>query len=219
MKKIILIIFMAMISSFSYYGAVNEKGEKVVDFTNSSQQENIVTNKTMEETQENVVEQVENTIAQAEIIKDEETEIQETPKEQTTPVVEKSNKSDNTSKNKGNKPTQATQPKQDSQVKEQKDTKVNNSNTIEKKEETNTNTNQSKNTNNTNNAPKCTHSNSNWYNSKAEAEAIYNAEIKKWGDKWTNYEIDNDTYYKNCPSGYEVFSCPYCNKWTINLYH
>ena len=29
MKKIILIIFMAMISSFSYYGAVNEKGEKV----------------------------------------------------------------------------------------------------------------------------------------------------------------------------------------------
>ena len=39
------------------------------------------------------------------------------------------------------------------------------------------------------------------------------------GDKWTNYEIDNETYYKNCPSGYEVFSCPYCNKWTINLYH
>ena len=42
MKKIILILFMAMISSFSYYGAVNEKGEKVVDFTNSSQQENII---------------------------------------------------------------------------------------------------------------------------------------------------------------------------------
>lgn len=219
MKKIILIIFMAMISSFSYYGAVNEKGEKVVDFTNSSQQENIVTNQTIEETQENIVEQVENTIAQAEIIKDEETKIQETPKEPTTPVVEKANKSNNTNKNKETKQTQVTQQKQDSQVKEQKDTKVNKSNTIEKKEETKTNTNQNKNTNNTNNAPKCTHSNSNWYNSKAEAEAIYNAEIKKWGDKWTNYEIDNETYYKNCPSGYEVFSCPYCNKWTINLYH
>lgn len=217
MKKIILIIFMAMISSFSYYGAVNEKGEKVVDFTNSSQQENIVTNQTIEETQENVVEQVENTIAQAETIKDEETKIQEIPKDQTTPVVEKSNKSNNTNKNKETKQAQVTQPKQDSQVKEQKETKVNKSNTTEKKEETKTNTNQ--NTNNTNNAPKCTHSNSNWYNSKAEAEAIYNAEIKKWGDKWTNYEIDNETYYKNCPSGYEVFSCPYCNKWTINLYH
>ena len=219
MKKIILIIFMAMISSFSYYGAVNEKGEKVVDFTNSSQQENIVTNQTIEETQENIVEQVENTIAQAEIIKYEENKIQETPKDPTTPVVEKSNKSNNTNKNKETKQTQVTQQKQDSQVKEQKDTKVNKSNTIEKKEETKTNTNQNKNTNNTNNAPKCTHSNSNWYNSKTEAEAIYNAEIKKWGDKWTNYEIDNDTYYKNCPSGYEVFSCPYCNKWTINLYH
>ena len=219
MKKIILIIFMAMISSFSYYGAVNEKGEKVVDFTNSSQQENIVTNQTIEETQEKIVEQVENTIAQAEIIKDEENKIQETPKEPTTPVVEKSNKSNNTNKNKETKQTQVTQQKQDSQVKEQKDTKVNKSNTIEKKEETKTNTNQNKNTNNTNNAPKCTHSNSNWYNSKTEAEAIYNAEIKKWGDKWTNYEIDNETYYKNCPSGYEVFSCPYCNKWTINLYH
>ena len=209
MKKIILIIFMAIISSFSYYGAVNEKGEKVVDLTTSSQEENIVISETAQEIQENIVEQVENTVAQAETIQDE-----ETTKEPTTPVVEKTNKSDNTNKNKETKEAKVTQPKQDSQVKE---TKVNNSNTTEKKEETNTNTN--KNTNNTNNAPKCTHSNSNWYNSKAEAEAIYNAEIKKWGDKWTNYEIDNETYYKNCPSGYEVFSCPYCNKWTINLFH
>ncbi len=219
MKKIILILFMAMISSFSYYGAVNEKGEKVVDFTNSSQQENIIASETAEETQENIVEQVENTVAQAETRQDEEIKVQETTKEPTTPVVEKANKSDNTNKNTQTKPTQATQPKQDSQVKVQEDTKVNNSNTTEKKEETNTNTNQNKNTNNTNNAPKCSHSSNGWYNSKAEAEAIYNAEIKKWGDKWTNYEIDNDTYYKNCPSGYEVFSCPYCNKWTINLYH
>lgn len=217
MKKIIIIIFMAIISSCSYYGAVNEKGEKVVDFTTSSQEENIVVNEIAQVTQEDIVEQVENTVTQTETIQDEETKVQETTKEQTTPVVEKTNKSDNTNKNKKTKKTQITQPKQDSQVKEQKDTKVNNSNTTEKKEETNTNTN--KNTNNTNNAPKCTHSNSNWYNSKAEAEAIYNAEVKKWGDKWTNYEIDNDTYYKNCPSGYEVFSCPYCNKWTINLFH
>ena len=55
MRKIIVIIIVAMISSFSYYGAVNEKGEKVVDFTNSSQQENIVTNQTIKETQENIL--------------------------------------------------------------------------------------------------------------------------------------------------------------------
>lgn len=216
MKKIILIIFMAMISSFSYYGVVNEKGEKVVDFTTSSQEENIVVSETTQETQKNITDQVENTVAQTEKIQKEKTKVQETTKEQISTVVEKTNKSDNTNKNKEIKQAEVTQPKQDSQVKE---TEVNNSNTTEKKKETNTNINQNKNTNNTNNVPKCMHSNSNWYNSKAEAEAIYNAEIKKWGDKWTNYEIDSETYYKNCPSGYEVFSCPYCNKWTINLYY
>ncbi len=212
MKKIILIIFMAMISTFSYYGTVNEKGEKVVNFETTPQKENIITNEIAEETQENVTNEIENTIAQVEEIQQEETKQQNTTKENpTTPVAESNN---NTKKNK----TQPTQTKQDTQVNEQQETKANNSNAIEKNEETNTNTNTNQNTNITNNAPKCTHSSNGWYNSKAEAEAIYNAEIKKWGDKWTNYEIDNDTYYKNCPSGYEVFSCPYCNKWTINLF-
>ncbi len=212
MKKIILIIFMAMISSFSYYGAVNEKGEKVVSFETTPQEENIIINEIAEETQENATNEIENTITQVEEIQQEETKQQNTTKENpTTPVAESNG---NTKKNK----TQPTQTKQDTQVNEQQETKANNSNAIEKNEETNTNTNTNQNTNITNNAPKCTHSSNGWYNSKAEAEAIYNAEIKKWGDKWTNYEIDNDTYYKNCPSGYEVFSCPYCNKWTINLF-
>lgn len=212
MKKFILIIFMAMISTFSYYGTVNEKGEKVVNFETTPQKENIITNEIAEETQENVTNEIENTIAQVEEIQQEETKQQNTTKENpTTPVAESNN---NTKKNK----TQPTQTKQDTQVNEQQETKVNNSNTTKKNEEINTNTNTNQNTNITNNAPKCTHSSNGWYNSKAEAEAIYNAEIKKWGDKWTNYEIDNDTYYKNCPSGYEVFSCPYCNKWTINLF-
>lgn len=75
--------------------------------------------------------------------------------------------------------------------------------------------------------PKCTETshgigvgNSNkWFSTKAEAIAHYDNLIAIWGKKWENFEIDNDTYYKNCPSGYEVFSCPYCNKWTINLYY
>lgn len=67
--------------------------------------------------------------------------------------------------------------------------------------------------------PICTHSSENYYNSKAEAEAIYKAEIKHWGDKWVNNEIDDETYYKNCPDGYEVWTCPYCEKWTISFYY
>ena len=58
-----------------------------------------------------------------------------------------------------------------------------------------------------------------WFNSKQEAIAYYDNIIKTWGNKWTNYEIDSETYYKNCPDGYEVFSCPYCGKWTINLFY
>lgn len=201
MRKLIVIIIL-LISSFSYYGVVDENGEKVTVFENVTEKQDIAEqvqeeNVLVNETKENILEQIENTIVQTETIQNEETPVKEMEKEPIASIEEKQNKSD--SKN--------------------KETKVNNSNTTEKSEEIKTNTNQNKNTNNTNNAPKCTHSNNNWYNSKAEAEAIYNAEIKKWGDKWTNYEIDNDTYYKNCSSGYEVFSCPYCNKWTINLYH
>lgn len=217
MKKVILIILMAIISSFSYYGAVNEKGEKVVEFANSSQQENSVENEIEEKTQENIIERVGNTVAQAETIQDEETKVQETTKELTIPIAKKANKSEITNKNK--KAKQEIKQKQDLKVKEQKDTKVINGNTTEKKEEINTNANQNKNTNKTNNAPKCTHSNGNWYNSKVEAEAVYNAEIKKWGDKWTSNEINIEEYSKKCPDGYEVWSCSYCNKWTIEMYY
>lgn len=54
MRKIIVVIIVAMISSFSYYGAVNEKGEKVVDLTTNIQEENVVENESVEETQGNI---------------------------------------------------------------------------------------------------------------------------------------------------------------------
>ena len=58
-----------------------------------------------------------------------------------------------------------------------------------------------------------------WFNSESEAINYYKSIIKKWGDKWENFEIDDDTYNKNCPYGYEDWSCPYCDKWTINFYY
>lgn len=58
-----------------------------------------------------------------------------------------------------------------------------------------------------------------WFDTEQQAIALYEAEIKKWGDKWTNDEIDDNTYYKNCPYGYEDWTCPLCRKWTINLYY
>ena len=58
-----------------------------------------------------------------------------------------------------------------------------------------------------------------WFNSKDEAIRTYKAEINKWGDKWTKDEITNEEYYANCPYGYEVWTCPYCNMWTLNYYY
>ena len=58
-----------------------------------------------------------------------------------------------------------------------------------------------------------------WFNSKQEAISYYDGIQKTWGDKWENFEIDSATYDKNCPYGYEVWTCPFCGKWTINFYY
>lgn len=58
-----------------------------------------------------------------------------------------------------------------------------------------------------------------WFNTKEEADSFYNAEIEKWGKQWENGEIEKDEYLKNCPSGYEVWTCPQCQKWTLNFHY
>ena len=62
-----------------------------------------------------------------------------------------------------------------------------------------------------------------WFSSKDEAIAYYKSQVKYWGDWWEGTSADDTeadaTYKKNCPSGYEVWSCMYCSKWTINFYY
>lgn len=60
-----------------------------------------------------------------------------------------------------------------------------------------------------------------WFNTKDEAVATYRAEIKEWEDKWNAKvnPISDDDYYSNCPCGYEVWTCMYCGKWTLNYYY
>lgn len=209
MKKIIIIFMMFIISSCSYYGKVNEKGERVTVFENENTvQENTERDEVIEKIQENTIDEVVSVVEKDESITKDENKVNIANQKE-------EQKDKNTNKNSG---IQETKEKQDKIKNDEKNSKTQtniNSNNNEK-ETIDTNMDQEK---NTNNVQKCTHSNDNWYASKAEAEAIYNAKIKEWGDKWTNYEIDNETYYKNCPSGYEVFSCPYCNKWTINLFY
>ena len=42
-----------------------------------------------------------------------------------------------------------------------------------------------------------------WFNSESDAIKYYKSIIKTWGDKWEKFEIDDETYNKNCPYGYE----------------
>lgn len=58
-----------------------------------------------------------------------------------------------------------------------------------------------------------------WFSSKNDAIAYYNSQVSYWGNLWETKKIDDATYYSKCPSGYEVWSCMYCSKWTINFYY
>ncbi len=55
-----------------------------------------------------------------------------------------------------------------------------------------------------------------WYNSRSELKADYMRVSDYWLAKLDNEEIDWDTYMKNCPQGYECWSCADCSKWTGN---
>ena len=56
-----------------------------------------------------------------------------------------------------------------------------------------------------------------WVASKNEFKTYYENYCEKWNSKWVNDEISNEEYYKNCPYGYECWSCSYCGKWTGNF--
>lgn len=58
-----------------------------------------------------------------------------------------------------------------------------------------------------------------WFNSRAEVNDYYNSVVNNWNTKAQNGEITMEEYYKNCPMGYECWSCAECGKWTGNLYY
>lgn len=58
-----------------------------------------------------------------------------------------------------------------------------------------------------------------WFSNKNEAITYYDNLISYWGNLWESNKIDDATYDKNCPVGYEVWSCMFCSKWTINFYY
>ena len=58
-----------------------------------------------------------------------------------------------------------------------------------------------------------------WFPDKSSAISYYESIINKLDKEVNSGEISYEEYIKQCPYGYEVWSCMYCNKWTINFYY
>lgn len=163
----------------------------------------------------------ENTIIEEKNLEDNiQVEENETPIQQTTQVK-------SSSKNTSKADTSKTETKSETvkATKEVKETKEETptkaevpSTTSEQKQETKVEEKPTRCTNNSNHGMNVGNSGK-WFNSKQEAVNYYDSLIKTWGDKWENFEIDSETYDKNCPYGYEVWTCQFCGKWTINFYY
>lgn len=179
-----------------------------------------VENDNDEENTENIIAEEEQSIDESdkeleEQIVEEETAIQP----QTTQQVKSSSKTTNKVETKKAE-TKSEVVKETSTTKEETPTKVDipSTTTAEPKQETKVVETPTRCTNNNNHGMNIGNSGK-WFNSKQEAVNYYDSLIKTWGDKWENFEIDSDTYDKNCPYGYEVWTCPFCGKWTINFYY
>jgi len=56
-----------------------------------------------------------------------------------------------------------------------------------------------------------------WFSSKSDVRTFVNAEMSKWNNLFESGAIGEDEYFRNCPSGYECWSCSNCGRWTGNF--
>lgn len=213
MKKV-LILIMLLISSFSYYGTLDENGNKITNMQELIQVEELE-NEPKEELESVSIEENKNeNTTESETINAAE-EIKETPKKEVETakeikkVEEKQEEKVNVQQTEIKVPEKKVEEKLQPEIKqEEKKQEQQVEKTLEQTEEKVVEE-----------KKKCTHTDIDYYNTKAEAIAIYDKLINEWSDKWISNQIDDETYYTNCPDGYEIISCPYCKKWTINLYY
>lgn len=71
-------------------------------------------------------------------------------------------------------------------------------------------------TNNGNHSIKCGNIGM-WFGSRREVDTYFSSVCNTWGTKYKNEKITWEEYTKNCPQGYECWSCSYCGKWTGNF--
>lgn len=56
-----------------------------------------------------------------------------------------------------------------------------------------------------------------WFNSRNELNSYYLSIGKEWNNKYSDGKITFEELTKNCPEGYECWSCSNCGKWSGNF--
>ena len=56
-----------------------------------------------------------------------------------------------------------------------------------------------------------------WFNTRSELVSYYQSILNEWNNKINSGSITWEEYTKNCPQGYEAYSCSHCGKWTGNF--
>lgn len=223
MKGLIVIIIL-LISSFSYFGVVHNSSKSEVEGLNvqSITQKNEIVN---EASNQNIIENIVLTKQENKSNDKEDKSVERNEKE--TKVESKTN-SKNTTEKKEITQTES-KPKTEDKKTVTKPTTEKNNNETKNKQETNKKEESNYTETKVEIAPKVecvgnkhmieSGNTGKWFNTKEEADSYYDAEIEKWGKQWENGEIETEEYLKNCPSGYEVWTCPQCQKWTLNFYY
>ena len=231
-KKILIIGGILLISSFSYYGAVDENGERVISFEQNATQ-SAFKSEVVEEQQE---------IKQEDIQQEEKTAKAEEQIEEIEPIQTKlqDTKDDTIAIQKLSKSTQVVEKTKTKEIvkEQQKETKKQEEiiETQQEKKQEETKTEQEKEqeeikytevevkiaekTECIDNKHCAVTGNSNkWFKTQAEAIAEYNAELERWSQKYKSGEITYDELTKKSPYGYETWNCPKCNQYTLNYYY
>lgn len=214
-KKIIILVGILMISSFSYYGAVDENGEKVISFEPNATQ--------------NPVEFQSEVVNESKEVKQEETkqeilEVEEQQKEEVKPIkIEQKVKADTQQKKVETKKVSTTKVEEKTEekevvIKQPEEKQVKDEIKQEQYSEIEVKIVEKSECIDNNHKVKIGNSNK-WFNSQDEAIAEYNAELEKWSQKAKSGAISYEELYQKCPYGYETWNCFNCKKWTLNYYY
>ena len=196
-----------MISSFSYYGAVDENEERVISFEENATQSAVdLKSEVVEEQQE--IEQTH---------KQQETQVTAKVKEQKKEITEQIEKKQEV------KVEEKTQEKESAKEQKQEETIKKESKPQEIKQASNYTEIEVK----VAEKKECidnkhcavTGNSNKWFEKQSEAIAEYNAELEKWSQKCKSGEITYEELTKKSPYGYETWSCPKCNQYTLNYYY